>query len=107
QAHAGDLRGGGRRPRRFIGWETFFDFGLQEFNGSGPAVKPNKIIDARISTPLFLLPIQTIAGLAPDNPTPVSLPQRNLLRGVTWSLPSGQKIAREIGGDPVDVPQFQ
>jgi hypothetical protein len=107
QADPVDLRGGGRRPRRFIGWETFFDFGLQEFNGSGPAVKPNKIIDARISTPLFLLPIQTIAGFDPDNPTPTSLPQRNLLRGVTWSLPSGQRIAREIGGDPVEVPQFR
>jgi heme peroxidase len=100
-----DLRGGGRRPRRFIGWETFFDFGLQEFNGSGPAVKPNKIIDARISTPLFLLPTGTIAGFEAGQP--ISLPARNLLRGVTWSLPSGQKIAREIDGDPVEVPQFQ
>ena len=100
-----DLRGGGRRPRRFIGWETFFDFGLQEFNGSGPAVKPNKIIDARISTPLFLLPTGTIAGF--ENGQPVSLPARNLLRGVTWSLPSGQKIAREIGADSVEVPQFR
>jgi hypothetical protein len=105
QADPVDLRGGGRRPRRFIGWETFFDFGLQEFNGSGPAVKPNKIIDAKISTPLFLLPVGTIAGFQAGQP--ISLPQRNLLRGVTWSLPSGQKIAREIGGDPVEVPQFQ
>jgi hypothetical protein len=105
QADPVDLRGGGRRPRRFVGWETFFDFGLLEFNGSGPAVKPNKIIDARISTPLFLLPVGTIAGF--QDGQPISLPQRNLLRGVTWSLPSGQKIAREIDGDPVDVPQFQ
>jgi hypothetical protein len=109
QADPVDLRGGVRQPRRFVGWETFFDFGLQEFNGSGPAVKPNKIIDARISTPLFLLPIQTIAGFDPDMPTPISLPARNLLRGVTWSLPSGQSIARAIGADPLDpseLPQF-
>jgi hypothetical protein len=105
QADPVDLRGGGRRPRRFIGWETFFDFGLQEFNGSGPAVKPNKRIDATISTPLFLLPVGTIAGFQQGQP--ISLPQRNLLRGVTWSLPSGQRIAREIGAQPVDVPQFQ
>jgi hypothetical protein len=105
QADPVDLRGGGRRPRRFIGWETFFDFGLQEFNGSGPAVKPNKRIDATISTPLFLLPVGTIAGF--EQGQPISLPQRNLLRGVTWSLPSGQRIAREIGAQPVDVPQFQ
>ncbi len=107
QADPADLRGGAPRPRRFIGWETFFDFGLQEFNGSGPAVKPNKIIDARISSPLFLLPTPTIPGF--ENGQPISLPARNLLRGVTWSLPSGQKIAREIGADPLDpseLPQF-
>jgi hypothetical protein len=110
QADPVDLRGGGRQSRRFVGWETFFDFGLQEFApGSGPAVKPNKLIDAKISTPLFLLPIQTIAGFDPKQPTPVSLPARNLLRGVTWSLPSGQSIARAIGADPLDpseLPQF-
>jgi hypothetical protein len=102
-----DLRGGASSARRFIGWETFFDFGLPEFNGSGPAVKPNKLIDAKISTPLFLLPVGTIAAFQPGQP--ISLPQRNLLRGVTWSLPSGQKIAREIGADPLDpfeLPQF-
>jgi hypothetical protein len=104
QADPVDLRGGGRRPRRFIGWETFFDFGLQEFNGSGPAVKPNKIIDLKISTPLFLLPVGTIAGFQQGQP--ISLPQRNLLRHVTWSLPSGQRIAREIDAEPVNVPQF-
>jgi hypothetical protein len=107
QADPVDLRGGAPKPRRFIGWETFFDFGLQEFNGSGPAVKPNKIIDARISSPLFLLPTQTIAGF--EDGQPVSLPARNLLRGVTWSLPSGQRIAREIDVaplDPFELPQF-
>jgi hypothetical protein len=107
QADAVDLRGGARKPRRFVGWETFFDFGLQEFNGSGPAVKPNKLIDAKISTPLFLLPVGTIAGF--EEGQPISLPARNLLRGVTWSLPSGQAIAREIDADPLDpseLPQF-
>jgi hypothetical protein len=99
-----DLRGGRAKPRRFIGWETFFDFGLTEVGQTAPAVKPNKLIDARISTPLFLLPIQTIAGFAPGQP--ISLPQRNLLRQVTWSLPSGQRIAREIDAEPVNMPQF-
>src|SRR6266511_2777091 len=40
-----DLRGRARAPRRFIGWQTFFDFG----DGN---VKPNKRIDTRISTAL-------------------------------------------------------
>ena len=100
QADPVDLRGGARTPRRFVGWETFFDFNLTEFGSTAPAVKPNKLIDARISTPLFLLPVGTIAGFQEGQP--ISLPQRNLLRGVTWSLPSGQSIAREIGADPLE-----
>jgi hypothetical protein len=87
-----DLRGGARAPRRFIGWQTFFDFGLREADGIAPAVKPNKLIDTRISTPLFDLPLATIASGDP----PTALPQRNLLRQVTWSLPSGQSIARRM-----------
>ena len=87
-----DLRGGARARRRFIGWETFFDFGELEADGVAAAVKPNKLIDTRISTPLFNLPLAAIAS--GDRPT--SLPQRNLLRHVTWSLPSGQSIARAM-----------
>jgi hypothetical protein len=78
-----DLRGGARAARRFIGWQTFFDFGDGE-------VKPNKTIDTRISSPLFNLPLGAIAGGTP----PTSLPQRNLLRQVTWELASGQSIAK-------------
>jgi hypothetical protein len=83
-----DLRGGCRAPRRFIGWQTFFNFG-----GSQAAnVRPNKLIDTKISTPLFHLPLGAIASGAP----PISLPQRNLLRHLTWSMPSGQAIANEL-----------
>jgi hypothetical protein len=84
EADPGDLRGGSRAPRRFIGWQTFFDFGDGQ-------VRPNKLIDTRLSTPLFNLPLGAIAG-PPGGPT--SLPQRNLLRHVTWQLPSGQSLAR-------------
>jgi Animal haem peroxidase len=86
QADPIDLRGGSRARRRFVGWQTFFDFRDGE-------VKPRKTIDTRISTPLFNLPLGAIA----DGSTPTSLPQRNLLRQVTWQLPSGQRIAQEIG----------
>jgi Animal haem peroxidase len=85
-----DLRGGARAPRRFIGWQTFFDFADGE-------VKPNKRIDTRISTPLFNLPLGAIAS----HDTPQALPQRNLLRQLTWSLPSGQAIAAAIGVTPL------
>src|SRR4029450_8225121 len=86
-----DLRGGARAPRRFIGWQTFFDFGptFMDPNSTNPAIRSNKQIDTKLSTPLFNLPRVTIP--APDGPT--SLPQRNLLRHVTWLLPSGQSIA--------------
>jgi hypothetical protein len=81
-----DLRGGARAPRRFIGWQTFFDFGDGE-------LRRNKVIDTRLSTPLFNLPLQTIPGGDP----PTSLAQRNLLRHLTWSIPSGQTLARTMG----------
>jgi hypothetical protein len=82
-----DLRGiGTHAPRRFIGWQTFFDFGDGQ-------VKRNKRVDTHISTPLFTLPLGTIASH--DQPT--VLPQRNLLRQLTWSMPSGQSIAGLIG----------
>jgi hypothetical protein len=86
EADPDDLCGGTRAPRRFMGWQTFFDFGDGQ-------VKPNKKIDTKISTPLFNLPLQTI----PDDSPPTALPQRNLLRHLTWQLPSGQAIAIRMG----------
>lgn len=93
-----DLRGGARAARRFIGWQTFFDFG-----GDQTAhVRQNKLIDTKISTPLFELPLGAIASGDP----PTSLAQRNLLRHVTWSLPSGQDIARAMGIPPLAASQL-
>jgi hypothetical protein len=94
-----DLRGGARAPRRFIGWQTFFDFGdiprPQPVGGLlGPLsqdVRRNKIIDTRLSSPLFKLPLGTIAGGVEG--TPISLATRNLLRHLTWQVPSGQAVA--------------
>jgi len=93
-----DLRGGFRAPRRFVGWQTFFDFGDGQ-------VKPNKRIDTKISTPLFDLPLGAIANHAP----PTVLPVRTLLRHLTWELPSGQTIARRLGVSalsPADVDEL-
>jgi Animal haem peroxidase len=91
-----DLRGGARAPRRFIGWQTFFDFGDGQ-------VKPNKCIDTKISTALFHLPLGAIAS----HDAPTALPQRNLLRHLTWQLPSGQSVARAIGVTPIDAADLQ
>lgn len=108
QADPVDLRGGARAPRRFIGWQTFFDFGptFTDPNSTNPAIRSNKQIDTKLSTPLFSLPRGTIP--APDGPT--SLPQRNLLRHVTWLLPSGQSIARAMNVEalsPADLSELR
>jgi hypothetical protein len=94
-----DLRGGARAPRRFIGWQTFFNFGGDQAGN----VRPNKVIDTRISTPLFHLPLGAIASGAP----PISLPQRNLLRHLTWSVPSGQAIAQALRIRPLPPEQLR
>ncbi len=87
-----DLSGGHRAPRRFIGWQTFFDFEDGE-------VKPNKLIDTKLSTPLFELPMGTISTQRGEPIGPTSLATRNLLRHITWGIPSGQRVAREMGVD--------
>ncbi|HEU4422016.1 MAG TPA: heme peroxidase family protein [Pilimelia sp.] len=95
QADPIDLRGGRRARRRFIGWQTFFNFN----DGN---VRPNKRIDRRISTPLFRLPLGAIASGDP----PISLPQRNLLRHLTWGIPSGQRIAEVMGTPPLQLSEL-
>ena len=77
-----DLRGGCRAGRRFIDWQTFFDF------GDGRA-RHNKLIDTTLSTILFQL-------MGVDSGTPDSLAVRNLLRNLTMKLPSGQSVARAM-----------
>lgn len=83
-----DLRGGVRGANRFVGWSTFF-----RFPGLEADVRPNKRIDTHLSTPLFELPLGTIAAGTP----PLSLAERNLLRHLTWMAPSGQAIAARLG----------
>lgn len=90
----GDLLGGFPAARRYIGWQTFFDLGDNQ-------VKNNKRIDTRISSVLFELPPSAIA---PHTQTaPIVLPQRTLLRQLTWGLPSGQRLARLVGAVPLSA----
>ncbi len=81
-ADPGDLRGGCRAPRRFIDWQTFFDFG-------DGRVRNNKRIDTTLSSVLFDL-MGTGSGEA------TSLASRNLLRSLTMQVPSGQRVARAM-----------
>src|SRR5918998_1324578 len=61
-----DLSGGKRAPRRFLDWRTFFD------------VRP------------------TPASHTAPGSSPKPLAQRNLLRHLTFGLPSGQRVAKAM-----------
>lgn len=86
---AEDMRGGIQGPHRFIDWQTFFDF------GDGRA-RNNKRIDTRLSTVLMDLP-----GV--PSAEPQSLASRNLLRHLTFRMPSGQAVARAMKVTPLSV----
>jgi hypothetical protein len=92
-----DMRGGVRGVNRFVGWSTFF-----RFPGLEGDVRPNKRLDTRLSTPLFDLPLGAIAAGTP----PTSLAERNLLRHLTWMVPSGQAIAAKLGLPALSKPQL-
>ena len=86
-----DFRGGKRAPSRFIDWQTFFDFGVPG------GVRQNKLIDAKVSSPMFHLPglRSPTPGLPSDGVQ--SLISRNLMRHVNFGLPSGQAVAARLG----------
>jgi hypothetical protein len=82
-----DMRGGKRAARRFVDWQTFFDF--KDGN-----VRNNKEIDSKLSSPLMhLLGSRGPAPGMPDDGIQ-SLASRNLMRHVNFGIPSGQAIAR-------------
>jgi hypothetical protein len=82
----------GRRPippRLVIAWRHFFDIpGIP-----GPPTNVARRIDSDLSAPLFTLP----ASIVPPPDTRVSLAERNLLRGKMLGLPSGQRVAEQMG----------
>jgi hypothetical protein len=77
-----DLRGGRRAPRRFIDWQTFFDF-------ADGRVRNNKLVDTKLSSVLF-----SLLGQLTGEPT--SLAARNLLRNLALKVPSGQHVANAM-----------
>ena len=84
-----DLSGfGARAERRFVDWKYLFD------TGDG-VHQPSDSINTVLSGPLFNLPFfvqsREISSLA----------QRNLIRGRTFGLPTGQDVARAMGELPL------
>src|SRR5260221_3794070 len=93
-----DLRGFGHVPaERALQWERFFD---------APPLKSNENdqnrlqlayrIDTSLVEPLSNLPKPQVV-----QNDPVSLANRNLLRGFQLGLPSGQDVARAMGVRPL------
>jgi hypothetical protein len=85
-----DLRGGKRAPRRFVDWQTFFNFGDNLF-------RPNKKIDTKLST--VLMELLGLRGPAPGMPADgvQSLASRNQLQpyGMDRSTPLWFYILKE------------
>jgi hypothetical protein len=94
-ADPADLRGGVRSARRYIDWQFFFQF----FDGQ---VHWSKWIDVRHSTPIFSFPLPPPPSGSPN----ANLIGRDLLRQLTFSIPSGQRIASAIGAPPLSSFQF-
>lgn len=80
-------------PERVMDWRNFFK--LNETD----TPQFSQRIDTTISRPLFQLPF------IPPNmaSNPASLAQRNLLRHLTFGLPSGQTVARRMGIAPLST----
>nr|AHE14522.1 putative ovoperoxidase [uncultured bacterium] len=90
-AEGSDLRGSRPLPARFeIEWPRFFSM-----PGQSVPLTPSRIIDARLSQPMFRLPPTVV------NDGVVSLALRNLTRGRDLSLPAGQDVARAMGIPPI------
>ena len=66
---------------------------------SPDGIRWSKLIDTKISTPLFQLPMAAIPTGRGEEIGPTSLSTRNLLRHITWGIPSGQAVAREMNVD--------
>jgi hypothetical protein len=80
-------------PALEIVWKFFFAIpGLDPPDPQDPPPNQARLIDSKLSGPLFTLP----SSVVPPPDVLVSLAQRNLLRGKRLGLPSGQRIAREM-----------
>jgi hypothetical protein len=95
-----DLRGFHEFPTPWaIEWPLFF-----HIHGGAPDTGPTRVqpaykIDTSLVDPLRNLPFIT-DGIP-------SLAQRNLLRGLTFGLPSGQTVARHMCVDPIPDDQLK
>lgn len=78
-----------------LDFKRFFDF------PSEPAAQRARRFDAKITIPVFTLPF--IDGV--QDP-PVSLAERNMLRGIIFNVPSGQEVATAMNTQGLGLPVY-
>jgi hypothetical protein len=95
-----DLVGFGPLPAdRHIDLAQIFDV-----PGRPPAQRAKRL-DGRLAASLIGLPVQVTGAV--DTAAYHSLAVRDLLRGESTGLPSGEAVAREIGAEPLTVDEFR
>ena len=116
------LNGFGSFPTQWgIDWSLFFDFdGKGETRIGKDRVQPSYRIDSSLVNPLGFLPefskveaeppltvkaLQAVPKDPVDNPANLAL--RNLMRGMSMSLPSGQAVAMAMGLTPLTGAQLK
>jgi hypothetical protein len=111
------LNGFGEFPDKWgIDWSLFFDINGSIKNNGKTRVQPAYKIDTSLVNPLGFLPEFSKKPLPPTTPLtvqalqsqasdpqgdPSNLAVRNLLRGMSMELPSGQSVARSLGLEPI------
>jgi len=83
----------GREPFTYVDWSKFF------FNKESSAGNLGNGIMNKISQQITPLPDVT-------TPLEISLPYRNLVKGLMMELPSGQSVANAMGIKPIDDRDF-
>jgi hypothetical protein len=114
--HHRGLNGFDEFPKRWaIDWSLFFDIKDSITNGGIKRLQPAYKIDTSLVNPLGFLPefskpaqkirdltVVSLQSVAVDPVMdPANLAQRNLLRGLSMGLPSGQNVARAMGLEPI------
>ena len=92
-----NLNGFRRLPREW-GFEWKFFFETEE----GKFTQPSYLIDSELVNPLGMLPEKKMA-----KDPPFALAERNLLRGRSLGLPSGESVARAMGLAPLTPEQLE
>ena len=113
------LGGFGEFPKQWaIDWSLYFDINGSIKKGGASRVQPAYKLDTSLVNPLGFLPefskppkpvgtpltVETLQSIPIDTTgrNPSSLATRNLLRGMSMGLPSGQDVARAMGLVPIE-----